>query len=333
MSERGVAQYLDGLFKTYIPFLVHEDADKLVDGAYKGAEVKQSGLEAWMKDHAAFATVVLKQDDYVTALTHALRIAPELAATDYGTSRQRDLGQLWTDVARGFLGEIGLARFVHDRFGTEVVLDYTLGPIEEYLPSDIKQLRLPNGQVVDPKIKVSFKTTKFNGIWLDIPGAQYDRSDVFVLVKLGISREHFVAFLKAISFVKDKLLPKAMQGGTINRDQADDLWNRLPDFKDIPCYIAGFLDRSSHVPKCTYSPRYTRDKRLKGYVLKEYVGWVRNGLPEGVPAELKNASWEFESIGTFSKEDHFVANAGSLSSSKEAWQGLVERLTGTKLGL
>jgi len=326
-------EQLVGLIMKQFPDIDQDQAEKLYQSAVDGREIQQCGsVAAWFKNRVCFSMVVLDLNDYVTALAHSLRIAPNLAATDYGTSRQRDLGQLWTDTARGFLGEIALGRFAKERFGIQLIPDYTLGPLADYLPSDIKMIKLPNGNTIEPKLKVSFKTTKFNGIWLDIPGAQIGHSNAFILVKIGISREHFIAFLKWISFIRDKLLPLAKMAGTFDEDQAKQLWDRLPDFRKIPCYIVGFIDQnlvdSPLDPE--YREKHDRSGKLKGYLMIQYVGWVKNRRPKSIPAELKDFSWEFISIGSFSAEDHFVANTGRLLFSQDDWKKLIGKLTGGK---
>ena len=333
-KHADVARWVQQMVEQYLPALDTSQAEKLMLGALTGGEIAQCGSpEAWFRERAGFASVTLDSTDYVSALTHSLRIAPSLAGTDYGTSRQRDLGQLWTDIARGFLGEIGLAKFLKERFGVELVLDYSIGPIEDYLPSDIKAIRLQSGREIEPNLKISFKTTKFNGIWLDIPGAQVSRSDAFVLIKLGISREHFVGFLKWISFIRDKLLPQAIRVGAIDQAGADELWNNLPSFDRIPCYVAGFIDREliQSPPSAEYRPMRKRDGTLKGYLMKRYLGWVKEGRPDCVPDEVRGADWQFESIGSFSKENHFVATTGCLKYSEEEWRALLNEATGISL--
>ncbi len=161
------------------------EAKKLFDSSWKiEKEEVENNFDMWIAK-IKYGIIPLDEGDYVKALIHALRIAPKLVSSDYGSSRQRDLGQLWTDTTRGFLGEIALAKFVKKRFDIKFLLDYTFGDIADYLPSDIKKVELPDGAQIDPKIRVSFKSTKFNGIWLDEPGAQIERSDAFILIKLG----------------------------------------------------------------------------------------------------------------------------------------------------
>jgi hypothetical protein len=323
----------DVLINRYLPDIDNEQKQRLVNSAVKGGEfTNESQIENWLRDRASFGMVMLDNTDYITALTQALKIAPNLAATDYGSSRQRDLGQLWTDVARGFLGEIGLCKFIKERFGFELVLDYSIGPVEDYLPSDIKQIRLPDGTIIKPNKRISFKATKFNGIWLDIPGAQIGRSDAFILVKVGVAREHFVSFLKWISFMKDKLLPRAVEIGVISQDEANELWDGLPNLQKTPCYICGFLNDKiiSSPPPPLYKPQYTRQRVLKSYLMKSYVGWVKRKKPQSVPNDLIDKEWNFESIGEFSSEDHFVANAGNLFYSEKDWRNLLTNLTEVK---
>jgi hypothetical protein len=80
------------------------------------------------------ASVVLGRDDYLRAAVHTLRQAPKLSRTDYGTARQRDLGQLWTDAIRGLLGEVAFAKWLYERFGR--VAEQTSGwiPLRSFFP-------------------------------------------------------------------------------------------------------------------------------------------------------------------------------------------------------
>lgn len=309
-----------------------EEIDKLYNSAEKAGEIDKCGsAESWF-NRACYGLVELENDDYIVALTHALRIAPNLAATDYGTSRQRDLGQSWTDTARGFLGEIALGKFIKERFNIEIIPDYSLGSIENYLPSDIKNLRLENEEIVEPKIRFSFKTTKFNGIWMDIPGAQFHHSDAFALIKIGITREHFVAFLKKISFVRDKLIPLAKKIGTIDDKQANQLWDGLPEFKKIYCYVAGFIDKDKLELSAAMDYRVMRNRKgdLKGYLMRKYCGWLKNGKPQNVEEGLMDYNWEYESIRNFSSQDRFIASTGCLLYSEDNWRDIVGKLVNGK---
>ncbi len=315
-----------------LPDISVEQADKLYSSSKLGGELgKYNSAQEWLNERFLPNVVILTRDDYILALTQALRIAPKLAGTDFGTTRQRDLGQLWTDTARGFLGEIAFARLLNKRFGLKLEMDYSVGAVSEYLNSDVKSITDKEGVSYELKYNISIKTTKFNGIWLDIPGAQISHSNVFFLIKLGIEREHFVSFLKDISFVKDKLLPQAILLGAINQKEADELWESLPIFRNIACYVCGFIDDDSvakynNVP-CGFRELFTREKVSKDkFEVSEYIGWIRKGKPDNLPAQLEGKS-EFTSIGNFTaSNDHFISNIGLLKNSESDWRTFLSKV-------
>ena len=59
---------------------------------------------------------------------------------------------------------------------------------------DIHKIRRGEGEFHAPKYNIGVKTTKWKGIWLDIPGDQFNHSDIHVLVKIGGGRDHLFAF-------------------------------------------------------------------------------------------------------------------------------------------
>jgi hypothetical protein len=212
-SEFVLEKELRNLFTTKIgdSTVVERLTEEILRGSTNGLEVnpadpKQSQL--WFKDRFEFQLVWLDENDYSRALVRALWLAPKFVSIDFGGGRQRDFAQLWTDTARGFLGEIALKKFVEGQFGIRIESETRRGNIEEFLPSDIKIWDEKTSKWRDSKLKVSIKTTKFNGVWLDV-GSQFPHSDVFILIKIGIARLHYLAFMKQISFLKDKLFTRA----------------------------------------------------------------------------------------------------------------------------
>lgn len=320
------------------PEISRKQAEKLYDASKAGGEIsKYSSPEEWLKKRFFPNLVMLNRDDYVNALTQSLRIAPRLAGTDFGMTRQRDLGQVWTDTARGFLGEIAFVRLLKQRFGITLDLDYSLGLVADYLNSDIqKAITLSDGTSAELQSNISIKTTKFQGIWLDIPGAQIGHSDAFFLMKLGIEREHFVSFLKDISFVRDKLLPQAKRIGAISEEDADELWDSLPVFENIPCYVCGFIDTDSVDNHKTISSIHRELKKRDGtskdkYEVSEYIGWIYRGVPDNLDAAIQNKS-EFISIGTFTaSNNHFISSIGHLKNSDDDWEQFLTKATGVPI--
>jgi len=314
-----------------LPDSFKEFEEELCEGAVRGLDVNQfSGYDNWIA-YLKMASVSLDEDDYLKAALHGLYLAPKLAATDYGTSRQRDLGQLWTDSIRGFLGEVSFAKWLQERFGVSIELDYKRGQLEEFLHSDIKSV---DGR--EPKLKVSIKTTKLGGIWLDVPGAQIEHSDVFVLVRIGVKREQFIGFLKKISVIRDKLIGKAKERGLMKEEELEDLWNVVPGFTSIPAYIAGFLDKPEY-SDAHYVIEADGEVKKKRVIINKYLGFwqpedpwydeaVRILLARRGKAVEKYMEIEFEGIGNFSRALHFIASSGVLKKRMEDWEGLIKKL-------
>lgn len=304
-------------------------ARQLLRGAEESSEIEGS-FEDWLQ-RFKYQFLWLDKDDYSRALIRALWLAPRFAGTDFGSSRQRDMGQVWTDTARGFLGEIALSKFLQERFGVETRLDTSRGELTEFLPTDIAEMKMPDKEWRKPKLKISIKTTKFNGRWLDLPGAQFEHSDVFVLVKLGILRQHFLAFLKAISFLKDKLFVKAKDLGELDDDNAKELWDEIPEFEPIPTYIAGFLYKDD-----IKLPIHMIKARLRGRTKMRIV--ISQGIGLFTPENIRSLQEIREidpSRSTLIKIDpiidsfsgqHFFAHSGGLQYGEENWSRLVEML-------
>lgn len=303
----------------------------LLRGA-KGSLELDDSFEDWI-ERFKYQFQWLDKDDYSRALIRALWLAPRFAATDFGSSRQRDMGQVWTDTARGFLGEIALAKFLRERFSVETRLDTKRGDLAEFLPTDIAEMKLPEEEWRAPRLKISIKSTKFNGRWLDLPGAQFEHSDVFVLVKVGILRQHFLAFLKAISFLKDKLFEKAKSLGELDEDDAKELWDEIPEFEPIPTYIAGFINKSGlnlpiHEINIRMVGKFERTKRLE----------VSQGIGVFTPENVRSLP-EVQEIDPSGGRrivivpiidsltgQHFFAHSGGLKYGEEEWSRIVEML-------
>lgn len=305
-------------------------ASQLLRGATQGLEIP-GFFTTWLNDRFKYQLVWLDEDDYARALVRALWLAPVFAGTDFGSSRQRDMGQVWTDTARGFLGEIALSKFLLKNFGMDTSLDTRRGELTEFLPTDIAEMRMPNEDWRPPSLRISTKTTKFNGRWLDLPGAQFGHSDVFVLVKIGILRAHFLAFLKAISFLRDKLFVTAKNLGEIDDINAKQLWDEIPGFEPIPSYVAGFLC------KCDINlPIHMVRARLKGRQKLRIT--ITQGIGLFSPESLRNFQdihdldpsgrlpIEIEPIIDSLTGAHFLAHSGGLQYGEDNWRQLIALL-------
>lgn len=309
----------------------HTLARQILRGAEEGLEINDSGFENWFESRFKYQFVWLDKDDYSKALVRALWLAPVFAGTDFGSSRQRDMAQVWADTSRGFLGEIAVSKFLKEKFGIETALDTRRGELKEFLPTDIVKVKFPHEEWRNPNVGISIKTTKFNGRWLDVPGAQMEHSDVFILVKIGILRHHFLAFLKAISFLKDKLFPKAKNLGELNDAMAKELWDEIPQFDPIPAYIAGYLNKNElNLPIHQLICRKKGRKKIR-IAITQGIGifsreTLRNhpSIRELDPDEVLRI--EIEPIIDSITNPHFLAHSGGLKWRAENWSRLIEHL-------
>jgi hypothetical protein len=309
------------------------DLLKGADAGLENAEIATGAFQSWLEARFKYQLVWLEKDDYTKALVRALWLAQVFAPTDFGGSRQRDVAQIWTDTARGFLGEIALSKFTTKNFGIETKIDTSRGKLEEYLPTDVAEVRPVGSAWKKARIKVSIKATKFNGRWLDV-GTQFGHSDAFVLVKVGILRQHFPAFLKAISFLKDKLFPAARELGELEQKDADKLWDEIPVFEPIPAYVAGFLDKGKYDWS---SPIQEMDARLVGRTERKKLV-ISHGVglfsPDNVRGSPRGRELDPQGIYPIKIDPiidsltgaKFLTHSGALEHGQLAWKGLVERL-------
>lgn len=317
--------------------LTPENAENLSVQLLRGTEggLELDDFEKWLEQRFKPQLVWLDNDDYTRAITRALPQALRFAAADFGSSRQRDLGQLWTDTARGFLGEIAFQRFLKERLNAAIEHDISMDKTrDEYIASDIKTVFDPKaGYMRPPKINVSVKTGKFNARWMDEYSASKTAMiDTFIFVRVGTVREHFVAFLKAISFLGTKLFPAAERLGELTAQTRKELWDSIPDFEPVPAYIAGYLMRKQlNLPIHELHVKATgrKDKRV---LITQGVGnfstdvlradaRIRAVDPEGKRPLV------IEGIGSDVDDNlHFYANTGALTFGLDNWRKLVGQL-------
>lgn len=253
---------------------------------------------------------------------NALKTVGTTVATDFGSSRQRDFGQIWSDKIRGYLAEYAFLLFLKKHWNISADLGHEQGNLQEYLPSDIHKIQKDGDKVREPQIKIGIKGTKWNGIWLDIPGAQFDHSDIHVLVKVGTSRDHLFAYFKHISVFKDKVLKKGIEVGSFDQKTADLLFDSLPLFQPVPAYIAGFTIINKQYSELSYSGK----KGSLHFNIQSWNGPIRSGDLEKIKQKEKltaRGEVKFEGIGNFSHENGYLFNVGNLLWKKEDWEKLV----------
>lgn len=296
------------------------EARKIIEKARIGGEIgKDDGdCKRWVEERLFPNCSFIDENEYAEMCIDALKTVGSIAATDFGGSRQRDLGQMWADMTRGYLGELAFSKFL-EKNGFQAKLGHEKGSLSDYLASDIlkiKNLDSERSEYREPKLKIGIKTTKWNGIWLDIPGAQFSNSGVHVLVKIGIGRDHLFAFFKKISVFRDKILRKGMEIGCLDTKQSDDIYRGLPEFHRIPTYVCGFVLEGARYSELPYSGKPGR----KHFTIKSWNGPIKKGdLSKIKEKEKVPGNISFEGIGGFS-HDGYLFNTGNLLWEKEIWK-------------
>jgi hypothetical protein len=308
-----------------------DEAIKIIEKAVAGKEIKKElNLERWFQDRFKPNLVFIDEKGYAEMCIDALKILGSTAATDYGASRQRDLGHLWADMTRGYLGELAFKEYLLKKWDVEVKLGHESGLLENFLHADIHEVKNKEGYFFKPNLKISIKTTKWNGIWLDIPGDQFNHSDIHVLVKVGVGRDHLFSFFKQISVFKDKVLRYGINSGIITENESNDIFDKIPSFRKIPAYICGFIKKESFVneEKRKYSDGIIKGK--KKYVITEWCGKFDLDQLKNIKEENNLETVEFAQIGKFAHDSGYLFNTGSLCWQESDWKEVVEKLKSEK---
>jgi hypothetical protein len=320
MTSTQAVQKISEFLKTDI-----KDSEKFLEKSTLAGEIKSvQDTEEWIEKRLIPNTVFIDELGYSKMCINALKSLNNIAATDYGSSRRRDLGQQWADVTRGYLGELAVSVFIKKYFGMEIRLGHEIGTLSENLPSDIHSLVDPITKVArKPNILVGIKSTKLNGIWFDIPGAQFPRSDAHIFVKVATGRDHLFAYFKSISVFRDKVLRKGTEQGLITEQESDEIWNVLPSFRQIPAYITGFVMRDYPYRNLSYDGK----KGRLHFTVTSWNGPIAAGDTDRIKKKERiKGDVQFEGIGKFTHDSGYLFTTGKLLWSKEDWNTLASKL-------
>ena len=297
-----------------------DEVKKILEKAIAGGEfVDESDLKVWLEQRFLPNCILIDEIGYAKMCVDALKILSTTAPTDYGSSRQRDMGQLWADMTRGYLGELACLKFF-EKNGIKATLGHEAGALQQYLPMDIHNIIQKDGTTREPKIKIGIKTTKWNGIWMDIPGNQFDHSDIHILVKVGAGRDHLFSFFKGLSVFKDKVLKKGVEVGSLSAKESDDLYSRLPNFKPIPAYVVGFARKDQVYSLLPYEGK----RGKKHFNVTSWNGKISEGDLEKIKSkEDVVGSVKFEGIGEFAHDSGYLFNAGKLHWKSDDWKKFI----------
>jgi hypothetical protein len=218
------------------------------------------------------------------------------------------------------LGEIGVQQILNKKFHVDVFLGHEKGNIEDFLTSDIHQIKLKNDITPrDSKINISIKTTKSNGIWLDIPGDQFSHSDVYILTKIGITTDHLFSFFKHISVFKDKVLKRGQDSGFLTEVEANKIYNDVPSFNKIYGYIPGFITNKNEYSLYKYEGRKPKSK----FQITNWIGKYEENYLSDIKKKENANTIDFLGIGKFSQSNRYIFGTKSLHYTKKDWNDLI----------
>jgi hypothetical protein len=312
-------------FGTGFPQYALED---LVKAAVRGGELtltrlgnslylNEDHLNTWLTQRVSPSSIYVSKEDYIRALAQGFRLAILRAGVvvDFDRARKRDFGQRWSDYARGELGEIGFKRFLEEKFAKKTKLEKRVeAKPEEFYSRDVSGVE-EEGRWREPRIKISIKATKLGGQWLDLPGAQIERSEAFVLVKAGLSLDHLASFLKDWGILK-KLFEYAKNLGEqgFEENETQVILEHIPPLENILVYVSGFAWKEDF----SQNRFELKQRRRKTKTLNVVIRGIGN---------LSSIQGEFEVLGIPAMtRDHIIASSGYLKWKQEEWKELVAKL-------
>lgn len=289
-------------------------------------ETSLEDLGYWVDNRLKPNLFRIDDDWYARMCIDALKTIQTTTPSDYWSSRQRDMLQIWWDTIRWYLAEYAVLLFFKTNWGIDVRLWHEQGNLEDYLNTDIYSYRIKKWESFKkPLINIWIKWTKFNWIWLDMPGNQFSHSHIQILVKVWVSRDHLLAYLNHINVFKDNLFKKWIELWITDKTEVDDICWKLPKFSSIFAYIAGFV--------VTWEEKYMEldykgKKWRKNYEITSW-NWPFNKEKDlEIIKKKESVDWKikFLWVGEFAHSG-YLFNAWKLLWKKEDWERyIIEKL-------
>ncbi|MBI5470502.1 helix-turn-helix domain-containing protein [Candidatus Kaiserbacteria bacterium] len=180
-------------------------------------------LDRWKNDYTT-RSVLLSEEEYRKCLDFAIRsYYGGFAMTNFGTRTQRDVGQFLFNSVQGKLGEIGLRKFLNEKFKIKITLDFDVRGV--VVGQDISEVQ--RGRIVNPpKMRVGIKSTKERNMFLAVPQSEVEQpersSDIYILVRVALPSDHFLRFARTF-------------------EPLSNIRTSIPEFEPIRAEVAGFV--------------------------------------------------------------------------------------------
>jgi len=202
-------------------------------------------LLAWkeMKDDR---TVDLSLKEYEECFEFAIKMAySSKGSHGTGIRGARSEVQMSDDFIMGILAELGIKKFLEDKFGTEIELDREVHP-DHITPQDFVGIH-DNGVVREVNIGVAVKSSKIKSCYNVIDPLEYEnpqrKSDAYIFARVDLPSDHLFRILRSHSFfkkVKDFL-------------DLSEGFRKIEPLEKVPVWICGFnyhgeFDKSDEIP-------------------------------------------------------------------------------------
>ncbi len=264
-SEKETFEILTSLARVGEPFASISKIDKKVEVSWNIENVVR-----FIKDTIIPNTLLLdyKDRDVIELLMFSMEFAfsmlegnTKATKTQKGfRERNRDVETVMVNTFVGLIGEVGLRKFLKEKFNVEIELDRSIG-------TDISQYK---SDIVNSKKPVSIKTTpNLKAVWAECPIGY----DVGIFVKASVPEAVFInalaqvcAFRKLVEFSKE-VLGESPILKTIESRLYYDKCGAVEHA--IKCFICGYMETEGLEPteKGEKLP-YLGEVREKRYLLE-----------------------------------------------------------------
>lgn len=243
-SEKETFEILTSLARVGEPFASISKIDKKVEVSWNIENVVR-----FIKDTIIPNTLLLdyKDRDVIELLMFSMEFAfsmlegnTKATKTQKGfRERNRDVETVMVNTFVGLIGEVGLRKFLKEKFSVEIELDRSIG-------TDISQYK---SDIVNSKKPVSIKTTpNLKAVWAECPIGY----DVGVFVKVSVPEAVFInalaqvcAFRKLVDFSKQVLGESHILKNIEHRLYYD----KCGAIKNvIKCFICGYMETEGLEP-------------------------------------------------------------------------------------
>jgi len=320
--EEILPEFAENIIKEYSD-IDPKIANEFVTRAYWSGVIRsheKADFLEWYNNNFKKNLFILDQNDYSEASIDALKILFSLAASDFGSSKQRDLGQIWTDTIRGYLGEIIIRKLFKGKYNCDIFLGHERGDLENYVSKDIHEIEFKNQPRRKPKIKVSIKTLKSNGIWLDFGDKLYKNADVHIACCVGVNINHLFSYFKNLSVFRDKIIKDGIDKKFITEDEGNKIYEEIPSFAKIYGYVPGFVIKKKEYDNYNY-------KGTKGRIIfniKEWSGKYHFSYLDEIKKKECAKKVEFFQIKEFKKKENiYVFGLSSLMYTDQDWKDYI----------